>query len=376
MPKNKSKNILLIKKGFNSCKSTNYCGYYSNSINYLKIYKNKIYNIKLNPIKHTKLSEKHSTSKKKQNNTINQKILLFSKNKIKSIKEINKDNINYSKDKLLQRSSQNQIKQIKKYSKKKICLNLNSIFSNSKSNIKEKTNSHNKEPVKTPKNNKNSNIQLTSPKEMKQNINSSIPLNNIINKKIFKLNKPLKNSNGKRINKKNYPLNEKNYKQIEEIPKSNHIEKISTFNTENTNNRAITYISINNNEIPIYDTNKNKPEIQLIKHPVNDVNRSFMNKQKNYIIPNKNTELKKNKLIKINKKKELINSEKITDSLKKLFNINEKNSRNKFYNFMKNVSLINCFANKTANQNFSRINDTQQNKSHFSKFYKRKAKKI
>ena len=224
---------------------------------------------------------------------INQKILLFSKNKIKSIKEINKDNINYSKDKLLQRSSQNQIKQIKKYSKTKICLNLNSIFSNSKSNIKEKTNSHNKEPVKTSKNNKNSNIQLTSPKEMKQNINSSIPLNNIINKKIFKLNKPLKNSNGKRINKKNYPLNEKNYKQIEEIPKSNHIEKISTFNTENTNNRAITYISINNNEIPIYDTNKNKPEIQLIKHPVNDVNRSFMYKPKNYIIPNKNTELKK-----------------------------------------------------------------------------------
>ena len=267
MPKNKSKNILLIKKGFNSCKSTNYCGYYSNSINYLKIYKNKIYNIKLNPIELTKLSEKHSTSKKKQNN--------------------------YSKDKLLQRSSQNQIKQIKKYSKKKICLNLNSLFSNSKSNIKEKNNSHNKELVKTTKNNKYSNNQLTSPKEMKQNINSSIPLNNIINKKIFKLNKPLKNSNGKRINKENYSLNKKNDKQIEEIPKSNHIEKISTFNAENTNNRAINYISINNNEIPIYDTNKNKPEIQLIKHPVNDVNRSFMYKPKNYIIPNKNTELKK-----------------------------------------------------------------------------------
>ena len=77
VPKNKSKNILSIKKGFNSCKSTNYCGYYSNSINYLKIYKNKIYNIKLNPIKHTKLSEKHSTSKKKQNNTINQKNYYF-----------------------------------------------------------------------------------------------------------------------------------------------------------------------------------------------------------------------------------------------------------------------------------------------------------
>ena len=57
------------------------------------------------------------------------------------------------------------------------------------------------------------------------------------------------------------------------------------------------------------------------------------------------------------------------ESLNILFNTNEKNSRNKLNDFLKNISLINFTDNKISVNTLSKINNTQQNINYSKKEY-------
>ena len=145
IPKNNFKNILSIKNDKQN-KSVNNYKLNNSGINYLRIYKNKIYNIKLNDTKLGKLSENYYLTKQK--NFINQRLKLFSINKNKS-KAFNNKNSKDSYELSLQRSFQTQIQQIRKTAKNNIKKNIYPFFSNSKSSIDKINKSTKNEKIKS-----------------------------------------------------------------------------------------------------------------------------------------------------------------------------------------------------------------------------------
>ena len=307
-----NKNILSLKKDKQNKSVTKY-NTNNSGINYLKIYKNKIHNINLNNEKIGKLSDKYYQTKQKQKNFISKRLILFSKSKSKNK---GKNNIN-SKDSYeisLQRSFQTQIQPIKKSAKKNIKKNYYPIFSNSKKSIEKINKSYKKERIKL--------SQITTNKTAMKKI--KFPNNAEISKKSIDLNVP--NSSSKTNNKeciqkhKNSKLNN---------------EKINT-----NNNKPMISVSIETNNVKVLKNNK----IRSLKHVYKELNNNLLTSEFN------KNKTKKN--LAINKTKESLNI---------LFNTNEKNSRNKLNDFLKNISLINFTDNKISLNTLSKINNTQQN---------------
>ena len=307
-----NKNILSLKKDKQNKSVTKY-NTNNSGINYLKIYKNKIHNINLNNEKIGKLSDKYYQTKQKQKNFISKRLNLFSKSKSKNK---GKNNIN-SKDSYeisLQRSFQTQIQPIKKSAKKNIKKNYYPIFSNSKKSIEKINKSYKKERIKL--------SQITTNKTAMKKI--KFPNNAEISKKSIDLNVP--NSSSKTNNKeciqkhKNSKLNN---------------EKINT-----NNNKPMISVSIETNNVKVLKNNK----IRSLKHVYKELNNNLLTSEFNK-----------------NKTKKNLAPNKTKESLNILFNTNEKNSRNKLNDFLKNISLINFTDNKITLNTLSKINNTQQN---------------
>ena len=385
IPKNNFKNILSLKKENKSI--TKYKSNFS-ATNYLKIYKNKINNIKLNPVKFGILSEKYLLTKKNQKNFLYQRMKLFSKKNQKNNQESNKSNNKYSYDISLQRSFQTQIKQVKNNSKKKIRLNILPFFSNSKPNLDKNKKSHLKEiNIKTSESNLNKpttkKIQLTNKKDLKKEIMNSIPLNNLISDSKSKINKENENSKEKKIKKLNNSSNKlKNQEEkIISLKKYLDIDLNKNINNENSNhninNKAAISVSIDNNNIEIYTNEKINKKIKPIKRQINVITNSYLNKSRNLMVSNLNDDFQNsnNYLIKIDKIKKKLNNKKSKESLNIFIDNNKKTSRNKLNSFMKNIGLTNFAENKTLYNNLSRVNNTQQNLNYFKKFGMKNGKK-
>ena len=313
--KNNYKNIFSLKKDKQN-KSVNNFKSNNSGINYLRIYKNKIHNIKLTNTKLGKLSEKYFLTKQKQKNFLNQRLKLFSKSKPKNKEKNNK----HSKDSYeisLQRSFQTQIKQIKKTAKKNIKKNFYPFFSNSKSSLEKVIKSYKKEKIKS----------------------SQLVKNKTALKKIQFPNKSEISKKSSELTNHNFSFKSKNKDNIQnhKSPKLNN-EKIKNINV---NNKPMISVSIDTNNLELFNNNK----IKSIKHAYNDKNKNIQT-----------SELNKNK----NKKN--LDSNKSKENLNILFNTNEKNSRNKLNDFLKNISLINFTDNNKISINtLSKINNTQQN---------------
>ena len=352
-PKNNVNQIISIKKEIRNKSVNNYKSKY-NAINYSKIYKNKIYNIKRNMFKIGKLSEQYLLMKKKQNLLLNRRILLFSKIKQKTHHEQNKYQ-NKFYDTNLQISFQTQIKPTKKISKKNLNLNFLPLFSNFLKKEIIKTTEPNQNKISSIK------IKLGNYKQLNKEMISSTPSNSILNNYKSKL----KNLKGNNFSEK---LKERETKKIQTV--INNEQKSNDNNNDNsyqTKNKV--YISL------LIDDNKNKkivPKIKSVKHQINDIKRSSTSKQNYLIIPNINTEInkKKNNVIKIENSKKYLKTAKGKESVNILFDSNEKNSRNKLVSFLNNLNFTNFTDNKSIETNLSKINITQQDLKELSKYGK------
>ena len=352
-PKNNVNQIISIKKEIRNKSVNNYKSKYS-AINYSKIYKNKISNIKRNMFKIGKLSEQYLLMKKKQNLLLNRRILLFSKIKQKTHHEQNKYQ-NKFYDTNLQTSFQTQIKPTKKISKKNLNLNFLPLFSNFLKKEIIKTTEPNQNKISSIK------IKLGNYKQLNKEMISSTPSNSILNNYKSKL----KNFKGTNYSEK---LKERETKKIQTA--INNEQKSNDNNNDNsyqTKNKV--YISL------LIDDNKNKkivPKIKSVKHQINDIKRSSTSKQNYLIIPNINTEInkKKNNVIKIENSKKYLKTAKGKESVNILFDSNEKNSRNKLVSFLNNLNFTNFTDNKSIETNLSKINITQQDLKELSKYGK------
>lgn len=352
-PKNNVNQIISIKKEIRNKSVNNYKSIYS-AINYSKIYKNKISNIKRNMFKIGKLSEQYLLMKKKQNLLLNRRILLFSKINQKIHHEQNKYQ-NKFYDTNLQTSFQTQIKPTKKISKKNLNLNFLPLFSNFLKKEIIKTTEPNQTKISSIK------IKLGNYKQLNKEMISSTPSNSILNNYKSKL----KNLKGNNYSEK---LKERETKKIQTA--INNEQKSNDNNNDNsyqTKNKV--YISL------LIDDNKNKkivPKIKSVKHQINDIKRSSTSKQNYLIIPNINTEInkKKNNVIKIENSKKYLKSTKGKESVNILFDSNEKNSRNKLVSFLDNLNFTNFTENKSIETNLSKINITQQDLKELSKYGK------
>ena len=370
--KNNLKNFVQKK---NEYKSEN--NYKSNS-NFMKIYKNKIHNIKLNKTKFAELTESYVLAKKKQKKFFNQRIKLFTKNNRTNNQDINKGyNIN-SYDISLQKSFQTQIKQLKNFSKKKI--NIFPFFNNSKREINKIKKSYYKEIInKSSENQTNKStskkVLLANKKGLKKSVTTSAPIINLLSNNTRLFNKGYKTSKGKKMDKMNNSSPKlQNKKAKLDLIKNYHDKKINCI-SHNDNKKEI-YISIennNNNYMEIYNTEKIFEKIKSVKHQIYDVSKFSINKKKSLMVPNINPEIQNysKNVIKIDKNPKKHNSKKEKEISNILLNKNEKNSRNKFNNILKKVSLNNNFTvNKTIYNKLSKkynINNTQQDINFYKK---------
>ena len=361
VPKNNFKNISIQKKNkVNKSVTNNYKSKF-NGINYLKIYKNKISNIKLDNKNFGKLSDKYFQLKQK--NFIYKRLNLFSKNN----NDINKNTSDIS----LQKSFQNRVNKV---SKKNIKLNVFPFYPNSHTNIKKNRKLNFKEiNIKTSDINQNKTslkkIQLTGKKGVNKAIINSASLNENLGNSNSKINQ--NNSKDKKNNKINNSFKQLKNKEHKFISTRNNANNKSNkkVNQENLsfNNKVTISVSIENSDIKIFNSN-NKPiknKIKSMKHQIDDINKTSVIKKKNLIFPYFDGDLTNNN-----------NKIKIKDSLNILFNNNEKNSRNKLNNFLKKISLINFNDNKTTYNNLSKVNHTQQDFNYLSKYINKFNKKL
>ena len=369
--KNNLKNFLQKK---NEYKSEN--NYKPNS-NFLKIYRNKIHNIKLNKTKFAELTENYVLTKKKQKKFFNQRIKLFTKNNHTNNQDTNKySNIN-SYDISLQKSFQTQIKQLKNYSKKKI--NIFPFFNNPKRELNKIKKSYYKEIInKSSENQTNKStlkkIVLTNKKTLKKSVTNSTPIINLFKNNTRLFNKGSKTSKEKKINKMNNSSPKLQNKKVQLDLIKNYRDKKLKCISHNDNKKEI-YISIennNNNYMEIYNTEKIFEKIKSAKHQIYDVSKFSINKKKSLMVPNINTEIQNyNKnVIKIDKNPKKHNSKNEKEVSNILLNKNEKISRNKFNNMLKKVSLNNFTVNKTIYNKLSKkynINNTQQDINFYKK---------
>ena len=347
IPKNNFNNYSSLKKGPQNRTTNNYKSQFNpGRINYLKIYKNKIDNIKKNETQFEKYSENYLSNKKKQKCFVNQRMNIF---KTKNIKENNK-NEQFLNDISLHKSFQNnQIHQIKKKVKKNIKINFFPQFSNSKSIIEKGNIGFKNDLIKSSRITTNrselNRIRFMGEKEMIK----LKTLNNILN---------CHNSKSK-INK-----NITEYKNIKgtieakeekKIPIKNHVSiiKLDNNNSSTSDNiKPIISASIDYNNLKLFNNDKIGTKNKLVKRQINEIkNISNLNNDFN----------NKNKLgIKNEKSKGKFESVKNQESLNVLFNNKEKISRNKINDLMKNMSLINFTENKSIFRHLSKINSSQQ----------------
>ena len=366
IPKNNFNNFLSLKKGPQNKSTNNYKSSQFNHgrINYLKIYKNKIHNIKLDQIQFGKFSEKYLLTKKKQNFFINQRNKLFSKSKPKNKKENNK-NDGFSNDLSLQKSFQTQIHQIEKKAKKNIKMNFLPYLSNSISSIEKGNKTYKKENTKSSQIAIDKIVLKKIQFPNKKEIEKSKHLNNLLRNNKSKQNKDITEYKNNTTNK----VKIKETKETKILPTKKNISIKIDNNDSNINEKSKPIISVsidNNNNIEVFDNDKMRVKIKSVKHQINKIKN----------LPNLNIDfIKKNKLAsKIEKNNKKLESKKSKESLNILINKNNENiSRNKFYDLMKNIRLNT--GNKSMNNNLSKINNTQQNINYLKKHGLNKKKK-
>ena len=351
---------------------------YKSNSNYLKIYRSKIHNIKLNKTKLGKLTENYMLTKNKQKKFFNQRIKLFTKNNHTNPnnQDSNKCDIINSYDLSFPKSFQTQIKQFKNLPKKKI--NIYPFFNNSKRDLNKIKNFYYKNIIN--KSSESNTIQsqskkvlLTRKKLIKNFITTSTPVNDTLNKNrnMFHFNKGSKTSKEKKINKMNNSQLPSKKAKLNLI--KNYREK--KLNCDSNNDKKEIYISIendNNYKMEIFNTEKIFEKIKSVKHQIYDVNKFNINKKKNLMFPNIHTEIQNNskKIIKFEGNPKRNASKKEKEDFNILSNKNEKSSRNKFNDILKKVSLNNFSVNKTIYNKLSKKykkNKTQQDLNLYKK---------